>query len=336
MKRLLLPVLIAFFAASFQHVQAQPTLTAASNNLQIGDQFVVHQVTINASDFAIGAAGSGAGSTWFFAPIVSSATVPGEVLSRSAGPNPGSVPAANMVVKIGNEYAYYENNGTNLKEHGVYEATQNYSLENTNPAEKLRFPFTFNNTFTDNYAGSANLGGTIVPRIGIVTVTADAYGTLVTPSGTYQNVLRIKTEEVSNPATIYSENSITYDWFQAGIHFPVFRMTRRITMLGTVHTCFYLGNPLGTKEDLAAQVNLQVFPNPATSVATVQFKNPGSEAIKLTLHNVLGQKISEVPYQKSAAAEQSVEIKVSDYPKGVYLLKLQAGSNAIMKRLVIQ
>src|SRR5690606_7715069 len=138
-----------------------------------------------------------------------------------------------------------------------YEATQSYTLENTDPAEKLRFPFTFNNTFSDTYTGSANLGGTIIPRVGTVTVTAEGYGTLVTPAGTYQNVLKIKTEEISNPATLYSENSVTYDWFQPGIHFPVLRITRRVTLLGTVHTGFYLSSALGTKKELATQNDLQ-------------------------------------------------------------------------------
>jgi hypothetical protein len=335
MKRLLLPVLIAFSAASGTTVMAQPTLTAASNNLQVGDQFLSYQTRIDVPEFTT-AALAGANQTWNFSTLVSLVTQQVAVLSRAAAPNPTSMPAANMVVKVGDEYAYYENNGTSLKEYGAYEATQNYSLENTDPAYKLRFPFTFNNTFSDTYNGSANLGGTVLPRVGTVTVTAEGYGTLITPGGTYQNVLKVKTNEVSNPGTLYSENSVTYDWFLPGVHFPVLRMARRITLLGTVHTGFFLSQALGTKEDLAAKLNLQVYPNPATSVVKVQFQNSGSELVKLTLHNILGQQISEVPYQKSASAAQTVEIQVADYPKGVYLLKLQTGKNAVTKRLVIE
>jgi len=335
MKRLLLPVVIAFSGFCSNNLIAQPTLTAASNNLIIGNQFAANQATITATQFT--AAGvAGASQTWNFNTLSSAAVLQVGVLNRAAAPNPTSVPTANLVVKVGDQYAYYESNTTSMKEYGAYEATQNYTLENTDPAEKLRFPFTFNNTFTDTYSGSANLRGTVIPRIGMVTVTAEGYGTLITPTGTYQNVLKIKTLEVSNPQTPFSEESITYDWFQPGIHFPVLRISRRITMLGTVHSGFYLSQALGTKEELAAKVNLQVFPNPATSVVTVQFKNPGSEPLELTLHNLLGQKISEVAYEESAAAQQTVAIKVSDYPKGVYFLKLQAGSQAIMKRLVIQ
>src|SRR5690349_13049843 len=172
MKRLLLPVLIAFCGVFANQAMAQPTLTTASNNLRVGDQFTAHTVTIGASEFTA-ASTAGANQTWSFGTLNSGAVVQAGVLARSSAPNPTGMPAANMVIKIGDEYAYYENNGTSVKEHGAYEATQNYTLENTDPAEKMRFPFTFNNTFTDNYSGSANLGGTVIPRIGVVTVTAE-------------------------------------------------------------------------------------------------------------------------------------------------------------------
>ena len=335
MKRLLLPVLLAFSSASGNYLMAQPTLTTASNNLKVGDQFTGHQATITPTQFTA-AATAGANQTWNFNTLVSTAVVQAGVLSRAAAPNPTSMPAATMVVKVGDQYAYYENNGTSLKEHGAYEATQNYSLENTDPAEKLRFPFTFNSFFQDNYSGSANLGGTIVPRVGVVTVTAESYGTLTTPSGTYQNVLKVKTEESSNPGTPFAENSITYDWFQPGIHFPVLRITRRITMLGTAHTGFYLTQPLGTKEDLAARFNLQVWPNPANSGLTIQLEDQSAGLVKLSLLNVVGKEIAELPYSRLAGNLKHLKTDVSGYPKGIYLLKLETEAGTLLKRLVIQ
>ncbi|MFC5270578.1 T9SS type A sorting domain-containing protein [Adhaeribacter terreus] len=336
MKRLLLPVCIAFFSAAGNQVAAQPTLTAASNNLQIGDQFQAHQTTIGIPEFTTGAL-AGANPNWNFSALSSAGAQQAEVITRAAAPKPTDYPAANMVVKVGNEYAYLENTGTMLKEYALYESVQGYALENTDPAEKLKFPFTFNDTFTDAYVGTATLAGNVIPRIGNVTVTAEGYGTLVLPTGTVQNVLKLKTEEVSNPGTMYSENTVTYDWFQPGVHFPLLRMTRRVTLMGTIYTGVYLDvKKLGTKEDLAAQMKLQLFPNPASGVANIQFELKKTAAATLRITNLLGQEVAVLALDKAEAGLQNHTIDVSGYAKGIYLVQIETEGKAAVKRLVVQ
>jgi hypothetical protein len=336
MKRLLLPVFIAFFGASGNLAMAQPTLTATSSNLQIGDSFQAHQTIIGAPEFTTGAL-AGANQTWNFAALTSASVQQAQVLARTAAPKPSDYPAANMVVKIGSEYAYLENTGTVLKEHALYEGVQNYTVENTDPAEKLKFPFAFNDTFTDAYAGTATLAGNLIPRNGNVTVTAEGYGTLVLPSGTIQNVLKMKTEEVSNAGTMYSENTITYDWFQPGVHFPLLRMTRRVTLMGTMFTGVYLDvKKLCTIDYLASKMKLQLFHNPASGVANIQFELKKAAAAKLTVTNLLGQEIATFNFAKTEAGMQTQAINVSEYAKGIYLVQLETEGQVAVKRLVVQ
>ncbi|MBK0404438.1 T9SS type A sorting domain-containing protein [Adhaeribacter sp. BT258] len=336
MKRLLLPVCIAFFSAAGNQLAAQPSLTAASNNLQIGDRFHAHQTIIGAPEMTTGAL-AGANQTWNFSTLTSAGVQQAEVLGRAAAPKPTDYPAANMVVKIGNEYAYLENNGTVLKEHALFESVQSYTLENTDPAEKLKFPLAFNDTFTDTYAGTVVLAGNTIPRIGNVTVTAEGYGTLVLPSGTTQNVLKLKTEEISNAGTMFSENTVTYDWFQPGIHFPLLRMTRRVSLMGTIFSGVYLDlKKLGAKEDLAAQINLQLFPNPTSNVAHIQFELKKVGAAKLTITNLLGQEVAVLALDKAEAGLQNHTLDVAGYAKGIYLVQLEMEGKVAVKRLVVQ
>jgi hypothetical protein len=335
MKKLLLPIIIAFLGTFNTSLLAQPTLTAASNNLKLFDQWLLSDLTIGSAEFSTGAL-AGSNKIWNFAGIPLTTSRPVEILMRNSAPKPTSYPAANMVVKVGSEYSYIESNNSVLKEHAAYDM-QNYSLENTDPLEKMHFPITFNNTFSDTFSGTVNLGGTIIPRTGIVTVTAEGYGTLITQSSTFQNVLKVKTEEIANPQTSFSENAVTYDWYLPGIPFSLFRMTRRITMAGTVYTGFY--NHIiyaGSKEDLASQLNLQIFPNPATSELTVQFKNNASDRVKLSLLNMLGQEIAELPGAENSAESQTIKVNVAAYPKGIYILKLEGKDKVTTKRIVIE
>ena len=335
MKKFLLPAFVAFLAVSQTTVSAQPTITAANSNFQVGSQFQVTANTITATEFTT-ADLAGANQTWNFATLGSTGTQAAGVLARSAAPNPAMHPAANMAMNTGAQYLYIENNGTSIKEHGAYDANQNYTLENTDPAEKLRFPITFNDTFNDAFAGSVNLAGTVLPRNGNLTVTAEGYGTLTTPAGTFQNVLKLKTVETANPLTLYSETTTTYDWLQEGTRFPLLRMTRRVTLVGTMYSSFYLNAGLGTNEELAAKVNLQVFPNPAFSEINIRFNNQASAPVKLQLLNLTGQKIAELPVATSVTGNQPLKVNVTQYPKGIYLLKLETENGAIFKRFILE
>lgn len=335
MKRILFPVLVAAFALVQPKVMAQPTITAANSNFQVGSQFQVTSNTITATEFTT-ADLAGANQTWNFAALTSAGTQAAGVLARSAAPNAAMHPAANMALNTGAQYLYLENNGTSIKEHGAYEASQNYTLENTDPAEKMRFPITFNDTFTDAFAGSVNLAGTVLPRNGTVTVTAEAYGTLITPAGTFQNVLKIKTVEAANPLTLYSENTTTYDWLQEGTRFPLLRMTRRVTLVGTLFSSFYLNTALGTPESRTANQFLEVFPNPARAEVTVRFKELTARPVKLQLLDLAGRLLADVPLKPSATGDQDLKINLSDHPKGIYLLKLETANGAIFKRFIVE
>jgi hypothetical protein len=335
MKKLLLPAFIVLLGASPNVLKAQPTLTAANTNLQVGDQFLMSEVTFGATEFTAGAS-AGANKTWNLASLTSQGSQQAMVLARSAAPKASSYPAANMVIKVGDQFAYYENNGTSMKEHAAYESVQNYSLENTDPAEKFRFPITYNNTFTDAFAGTLDAAGTQIPRNGTVTVTAEGYGTLTTAGGTFQNVLKIKTEEVANPFSMYSENTITYDWYAPGIHFPLLRLTRRITLLGTDYSGFFIYTVLGTKEDLAARINYQIFPNPATKSATIQFDQSKTSNTNLTVTNLVGQQMAHIRIEKSGPEMASQKLDLSGYPKGIYLVQLETEGKLAVKRLVVE
>src|SRR5690606_15577654 len=96
-------------------------------------------------------------------------------------------------------YIYYivENNKMSIKGIESLAQGQNVSFFYADPEEVMHFPFTYNDTYSDNTLCTSSLGsGVELVRSGTTTVTADAYGTLKTPLGTYPNTLRILTNQV--------------------------------------------------------------------------------------------------------------------------------------------
>lgn len=102
-------------------------------------------------------------------------------------------------------YIYLGGGGT----FGDYEYTDTY--------KQLKFPFAFNDVYTDTFVAVSNTGGY---RAGSVTVSGDGYGTLLVPGQNFNDVLRIK--RVSDYYDTVSGNprhsvETYYEYYKPGI-----------------------------------------------------------------------------------------------------------------------
>ncbi|NRD18870.1 T9SS type A sorting domain-containing protein [Winogradskyella eckloniae] len=84
---------------------------------------------------------------------------------------------------------------------------------------------------------------------------------------------------------------------------------------------------LSTNEFSAS--SLRVYPNPASENITIQATDH-SQIDSVELYNILGSKV----FSTSSLVNDS--INVSDMASGVYLLKVNAGTNSVTKRIVIE
>ena len=85
------------------------------------------------------------------------------------------------------------------------------------------------------------------------------------------------------------------------------------------------GNP---GEEVRLQVN--VFPNPLESIRTLRVTT-NLDAVGI-LYNLSGQRLSgELSFSRTATAE----IDLSNFPTGLYLLRVRSGSQAITKRIIV-
>lgn len=211
MYKKLLPTLI-FALGSLAAVAQIPTLTSTSNPV-IGDWHLQY-VT---DSFLVGAAG--AAVTWNFSTLTIHSTDTGFYLACSASPSCATFPGTTLYFhQSGTPYAlYYNATPTKISIDGEY-ATG--AVPYTNYEDLLHYPFTYTSTFVDSLAATFVSSGDTFHRKGTITVTADGYGTLILPNGTYTHALRIHRNEVYSDSTVISgipfgNNYITqiYTWY---------------------------------------------------------------------------------------------------------------------------
>jgi hypothetical protein len=82
----------------------------------------------------------------------------------------------------------------------------------------------------------------------------------------------------------------------------------------------------------------QNYPNPFNPSTTINFTLGKASNVKLTVYNLLGQKVATLVDSRMNAGRQSVVFDASRYASGVYFYRLDAGSNfnSVKKMLLLK
>lgn len=87
--------------------------------------------------------------------------------------------------------------------------------------------------------------------------------------------------------------------------------------------------------DLIANLEAEIYPNPTSSRLVVSFTSSGIHT-DLALFDIQGRRIRQVFSRHLSAGRHSVEINLADLPTGAYVIRLQAGIAVLSKRVVKQ
>ncbi len=80
----------------------------------------------------------------------------------------------------------------------------------------------------------------------------------------------------------------------------------------------------------------QAYPNPSSSLATLDFSVPEDQNIRIALYNMHGQLISNLTDKQFTKGNHSITVDVSVFPEGVYFYRAFSSQGMISKRLVIR
>jgi len=87
---------------------------------------------------------------------------------------------------------------------------------------------------------------------------------------------------------------------------------------------------------LADEINMSIFPNPASSEATLSFSIEAGRNVSVNLYGVTGGLVGNVYEGISVAGKNVVHLNTANYSPGIYFVELQLNSEVTYTKLVIQ
>ncbi len=223
-------ILLGLFVIGFQiAVLAQPVISLKATP-KVGDELQI--TTIEASTLSTGLTGDIV--TWDFSDVVPLHSQTAKVVSASNTPHGASFPNADIAVayseglKMGSTanvtYEFFSDNGNQFMLNGL--TTDNLVVNYSNPQTLTFAELTYGDRYKDDFSGNFKVNKSAIEKTGKVKVNVDAYGTLILPYGTLEDVLRIKTVREYTDKLVGTEMTFdylveTYAWYHPSFSYPL-------------------------------------------------------------------------------------------------------------------
>ena len=79
----------------------------------------------------------------------------------------------------------------------------------------------------------------------------------------------------------------------------------------------------------------QNYPNPFNPATKIDFSLPKDSDVELTVYNILGQQVEVLINGFRNAGTYELTWDASNLPSGVYIYRLETGSNVISKKMML-
>jgi hypothetical protein len=284
-------------------------------------------VITNAEDFVIGtvlkfqkcdptnvsAGNAGANQTWNFSTLTSLPDTATEwMLDPSTTTNGNLFPTANLVVKVSNgQFTYLNKTIDENNIVGFIDTTSAFPATlYPNPMLIAKRPFNYGTVVTDTFTLSGS------PALGVVTFDPDAYGTLILPNGTYNNVLRVKISQV-HPWFTY----VVYVWFDGITKSALLKIDNQPNVE------YLLSEIVVGITEIKKQKTFNFFPNPTRNQLLFESEGKG----QLIITNNIGQVVNKILIK-----EKQTIISTVNFITGVYHLTFITKNSTTTSKLIIQ
>jgi hypothetical protein len=108
-------------------------------------------------------------------------------------------------------------------------------------------------------------------------------------------------------------------------------------LMATPYELTLNASPLGVKETETANVNLNVFPNPASSDIHLRYTLEKQSQVSIKIYDLTGKIAADLLNETLPAGEQTFDSYVpSNLSKGIYTLNLTVDGTPVIKKLVIR
>tara|TARA_R110002049_G_scaffold9962_1_gene49638 strand:+ start:19280 stop:19909 length:630 start_codon:yes stop_codon:yes gene_type:complete len=97
-------------------------------------------------------------------------------------------------------------------------------------------------------------------------------------------------------------------------------------------TCHYIGKVLPVPDVELKLKNIKLSPNPIKSTELLLISNPDNVTTSVIIYDLTGKTISNIPNSKT----QDLEIDISTFKQGLYLVKLESTKGTVVKKIIVK
>ena len=328
---------------------SQYVLSYKNNALIKGDVILSKEVQY------VDPSSAGLNQIWDFSKITFNGTDNSSRILSSPTAKLEGVSDYNILLSEGGGREYYLNmTPTDLTEKGY--TAKDLTMVYSDPVLKMIYPFTYGESFTDKYVGSALFQGlTKIDVSGDNTVTADAFGTLILPNLTLTNTLRVKAEKTGvemNPCSSNVVDILKYSWYAPGYRYPVLVITTIeskatgqepvITKSATINVqqpvnTETVGDVPEPQPQATNDIAVSVYPNPFNEKFNFNYFLRKQMPVKIALYDVIG-KFTKLVLQSDMQAEGihtgEIDAEELNLTPGMYYLRFTFENQVVVKKVV--
>jgi len=328
--------ILSLISVAASATYGQPTLTNATTSPVPG-------ITLEKKFFTPppGQQGSsGANQSWNWASLVEEMSATGYYINPAGTPHSAAHPTATVCITDNNgAYEYDLGNTNGFFRLGYYNDNSGTELNFSNTTQILKYPLMYNSTWTDTYLASVVIPGGGGSVDGTVTVTADAWGTIITPAGTFTNVLRVHTvvDETYDYGVITIDQSADqYNFISANYHFPVAEVVYGVSNGSPYSSASWANVSVGIHENNSLLYNMSVFPNPVCEKAILTYTLEKYSSVTLQISDITGRIVQSFIAPESSPGRHELPIDASGLSDGIYSVAAIVEGNSSIAKLVVR
>ncbi|OFX82820.1 MAG: hypothetical protein A2W99_14250 [Bacteroidetes bacterium GWF2_33_16] len=314
---------------------AQFLMKSDSHILQVGDEHYFN-LTNN-----VDAGKSGAAIVWDFSKLETKSQLTSYMYDVAKTANGLDIPEANTVLEEFGVKFFFRSNGNIMEQYGT--VTANTISKYDKPFVKMVFPFDYGDIYSGDFSGTIEGPNFKQPIEGTYSLEADAYGTLIIPTGIYTNVLRIKTyKEEHSKGSSCNCGTISYKWYSKDIRYPLLTIiqTQNSNGTATIRTAYYSKyklNEVVDKENLNLEnISASIYPNPFTESFKIDYYIQKDSPVEIVIFDNSGRKVSSIQRNSQAAGyyTETFTKEQLDTQQGLFHIRITAGDETISKTVI--
>ena len=210
----------------------------------------------------------------------------------------------------------------------------------------LVFPLTYLSSFSDEsqyLVGDVSFYG----QSEIYEASVDAYGTLVLPTGTFENVLRVKFEVTLSETFAGGQTSSTEEfavtrWMYVSSEVPQ-PLATFSQKLDSTNAVVSSGGEIydpaifpSVEEKESGQFSFSVFPSPADEFVNVSVEAEKVMKVRIELKSAVGRTVAEFGERQLSRANNEVSLQLPELSSGIYFLQMTGKGGSVVERIVIK